>query len=195
MFTRPGVEPTPANRSDSRKSSTAVSDSNVYTPPKVPSARSASQIFEASPGTAAKAGASSSHERANSSSESPSRLNFTIRICMAISSARAGGPQDDDDVTPRCADEDLMRIGVVLTYYANGVNSRSQLGRHDACGLTHMRAGLVLDLVSRHRPSPARPPHHAKSLAILRQRCIDSKGRSWVADGHDFLAQWLEDPG
>src|SRR3954453_5973724 len=111
MFTRPGVEPTPANRSDSRKSLTAVSDSNVYTPPKMPSARWASQIFEASPGTAAKAGARSSHELANSSSESPSRLKFTIRICMAISSVRADGPQSDDDVRAGCADEDLMRIG------------------------------------------------------------------------------------
>src|SRR4051794_14318442 len=112
MFTRPGVEPTPTNRSDSRKSSTACSDSNVYTPPKIPSARSASQTFEASPGTAAKAGASSSHEFANSSSESPSRLKFTIRICTATSLVRAGGPQDDDDVPPGCADEELMRIGL-----------------------------------------------------------------------------------
>src|SRR5437899_7795998 len=112
MFTRPGVEPTPANRSDWRKSSTAFSDSNVYTPPKIPSARSASQTFAASPGTAAKAGASSSHELANSSSESPSRLKFTIRICTATSLVRAGGPQDDYEVPPSCADEDLMRIGL-----------------------------------------------------------------------------------
>src|SRR5438552_3117210 len=112
MFTRPGVEPITANRSDWRKSSTAFSDSNVYTPPKIPSARSASQTFEASPGTAAKAGASSSHELTKSSSESPSRLKFTIRICTATSSVRAGGPQDDDDVPPSCADEDLMRIGL-----------------------------------------------------------------------------------
>src|SRR5207302_38528 len=111
MFTRPGVEPTPTNRSDWRKSSTACSDSNVYTPPKIPSARSASQTFEASPGTAAKAGASSSHELANSSSESPSRLKFTIRICTATSLVRARGPQDDDDVSAVGADEDLMRIG------------------------------------------------------------------------------------
>src|SRR3954452_6464066 len=112
MFTRPAVDPTPTNRSDRRKSSTAFSDSNVYTPPKIPSARSASQTFETSPGTAAKAGASSSHALANSSSESPSRLKFTIRICTATSLVRAGGPQDDDDVPPTCADEDLMRIGL-----------------------------------------------------------------------------------
>src|SRR6185503_931186 len=110
MFTRPGVEPTPANRSDWRKSSTAFSDSNMYTPPKIPSARSASQTFEASPGTAAKAGATSSHELSNSSSESPSRLKFTIRICTATSLVRAGGPREDDDVPQGCVDEDLMRI-------------------------------------------------------------------------------------
>src|SRR4051794_8027450 len=112
MFTRPGVEPTPANRSDWRKSSTAFSDSNVYTPPKISSARSASQTFEARPGTAAKAGASSSHELANSSSESPSRLKFTIRICTATSLVRASGPQDDDDMPPSCVDENSMRIGL-----------------------------------------------------------------------------------
>jgi hypothetical protein len=46
----------------------------------------------------------------NSSSESPSRLKFTIRICTATSLVRAGGIQDDDDLPPSCADEDLMRI-------------------------------------------------------------------------------------
>src|SRR5690349_17320321 len=79
----------------------------------MPSARSASQTFETSPGTAAKAGASSSHELANCSSESPSRLKFTIRICTATSSVRAVGPQDDDDGSPGCADEDLMRMRLV----------------------------------------------------------------------------------
>src|SRR4029079_11711547 len=78
----------------------------------MPSARSASQTFEASPGTAAKAGASSSHELANSSSESPSRLKLTIRICTATSSVRAGGPRGDDDVPPGCVGEDLMRISL-----------------------------------------------------------------------------------
>src|SRR5205807_2027795 len=120
MFTRPGVEPTPANRSDWRKSSTAFSDSKVYTPPKIPSARSASQTFEASPGTAAKAGASSSHASANSSSESPSRLKFTIRICTATSLVRAGGPPDDDDAPRSCADEDLMRIESRRTAHQDG---------------------------------------------------------------------------
>jgi len=53
-----------------------------YTAPKIPSARSSSQTFETSP----------------------------FRICTSTSWVRAGGPQDDDDVPPSCADEDLMRI-------------------------------------------------------------------------------------
>ncbi|MFH8282784.1 shikimate kinase [Streptomyces antibioticus] len=33
------------------------------------------------------------------------------------------------------------------------------------------------------------------SLGVLRRRCEVDKGRSWVVDGHDFLAHWLDDPG
>ncbi|MGY0018894.1 shikimate kinase [Streptomyces sp. YJ-C3] len=33
------------------------------------------------------------------------------------------------------------------------------------------------------------------ALAVLRQRCTADKGRSWIVDGHDFLAHWLDDPG
>lgn len=40
-------------------------------------------------------------------------------------------------------------------------------------------------------PSPDRDT----SLAVLRERCRATKGRPWIADGHDFLAAWLEDPG
>jgi hypothetical protein len=29
----------------------------------------------------------------------------------------------------------------------------------------------------------------------LRQRCTESKGRTWIIDGHDFLARWLDDHG
>src|SRR2546421_794801 len=144
MFTRPGVEPTPANRSDWRKSSTASSDSNVYTPPKIPSARSASQTFEASPGTAAKAGASSSHELANSSSESPSRLKFTIRICTATSLVRAGGPQHDDDVPPGCVDEDSMRIGLRGTEaQPSDPSSEAGFGEGVRFGFRHFDSELV----------------------------------------------------
>jgi nucleoside-triphosphatase THEP1 len=32
------------------------------------------------------------------------------------------------------------------------------------------------------------------SLFMLRERCIASKGHPWIADGHDFLAAWLDDP-
>ncbi|SMF49291.1 shikimate kinase [Streptomyces sp. Amel2xC10] len=33
------------------------------------------------------------------------------------------------------------------------------------------------------------------SLDVLRRRCEADKGRSWVVDGHDFLAHWLDDAG
>ncbi|MFF2213141.1 hypothetical protein [Streptomyces antibioticus] len=33
------------------------------------------------------------------------------------------------------------------------------------------------------------------SLNVLRRRCEADKGCSWVVDGHDFLAHWLDDPG
>jgi hypothetical protein len=29
---------------------------------------------------------------------------------------------------------------------------------------------------------------------VLRKRCIASKGGPWIAEGHDFLAAWLDDP-
>ncbi|MGE7439326.1 shikimate kinase [Kitasatospora sp. NPDC001175] len=38
-------------------------------------------------------------------------------------------------------------------------------------------------------------PDRQISLNVLRQRCTASKGNSWVIDGHDFLAHWLDDPG
>lgn len=37
-------------------------------------------------------------------------------------------------------------------------------------------------------------PDRAVSLDVLRQRCIADKGGPWIADGHDFLAAWLDDP-
>jgi hypothetical protein len=39
-------------------------------------------------------------------------------------------------------------------------------------------------------PSPDRD----LSLSVLRKRCIASKGGPWIAEGHDFLAAWLDDP-
>jgi hypothetical protein len=58
--------------------------------------------------------------------------------------------------------------------------------------LTTVRAALrrCRDVV-RVLPSPNR---HT-SLGVLRERCITSKGRTWIVDGHDFLAHWLDDPG
>ncbi|WP_367125456.1 shikimate kinase [Streptomyces phytohabitans] len=37
--------------------------------------------------------------------------------------------------------------------------------------------------------------HREVSLTALRRRCTTDKGRSWIIDGHDFLAHWLDDPG
>jgi shikimate kinase len=37
-------------------------------------------------------------------------------------------------------------------------------------------------------------PDRAVSLAELRRRCVASKGRDWVVEGHDLLAEWLDDP-
>ncbi|MFE6752803.1 shikimate kinase [Streptomyces sp. NPDC057684] len=45
--------------------------------------------------------------------------------------------------------------------------------------------------VVRVLPSPDREI----SLALLRHRCTATKGQSWIIDGHDFLGQWLDDPG
>ncbi|MEU6534752.1 shikimate kinase [Streptomyces sp. NPDC047000] len=45
--------------------------------------------------------------------------------------------------------------------------------------------------VVRLLPSPDREI----SLSVLRRRCTESKGRTWIIDGHDFLAHWLDDPG
>lgn len=33
------------------------------------------------------------------------------------------------------------------------------------------------------------------SLDVLRRRCLDSKGTTWISQGHDFLAEWLHDEG
>lgn len=46
------------------------------------------------------------------------------------------------------------------------------------------------DHVVRVLPSP----HTALSLSVLRERCMASKGHDWIVDGHDFLADWVNDP-
>lgn len=49
-----------------------------------------------------------------------------------------------------------------------------------------------------HSPNVIRllpSPDRETSLDVLRHRCTTSKNRSWIVDGHDFLAQWLDDPG
>ncbi|GII99053.1 hypothetical protein CLV28_1694 [Sediminihabitans luteus] len=32
------------------------------------------------------------------------------------------------------------------------------------------------------------------AYAVLRRRCLETKGTTWTADGHDFLARWLDEP-
>ncbi|GIL37698.1 shikimate kinase [Phycicoccus sp. DTK01] len=62
----------------------------------------------------------------------------------------------------------------------------------DAGQLATVRAALSRSPdVVRLLPSTDR----ATSLDVLRQRCLTGKDRSWIIDGHDFLAQWLDDPG
>ncbi|MBP2339803.1 hypothetical protein JOF41_005981 [Saccharothrix coeruleofusca] len=40
---------------------------------------------------------------------------------------------------------------------------------------------------------PAADP--ALALDVLRRRCLAGKGRTWISEGHDFLAEWLHDEG
>ncbi|MFF3942119.1 shikimate kinase [Streptomyces phaeofaciens] len=61
----------------------------------------------------------------------------------------------------------------------------------DPAALATARAALARcrDVV-RLLPSPDR----TVSLAVLRRRCAETRGSAWIVDGHDFLAQWLDDP-
>lgn len=36
-------------------------------------------------------------------------------------------------------------------------------------------------------------PDRDRALAILRARCEASKGTDWISEGHDLLAEWLDD--
>lgn len=39
-------------------------------------------------------------------------------------------------------------------------------------------------------------PDHERSVQVLRRRSLASKGTDWISgDGHDFLFQWVHDPG
>ena len=33
-----------------------------------------------------------------------------------------------------------------------------------------------------------------RSVAVLRARAIESRGRDWIIEGHDFIAEWVADP-
>jgi shikimate kinase len=37
-------------------------------------------------------------------------------------------------------------------------------------------------------------PDPQRSVAVLRERSITSKGTDWIRDGHDFLAEWVAEP-
>lgn len=57
--------------------------------------------------------------------------------------------------------------------------------------LAHVRVALTGVRVILLLPSPDRD----ESLAQLRDRSLASKGTSWICDGHDLLAEWLDDAG
>lgn len=57
--------------------------------------------------------------------------------------------------------------------------------------LAQVRAALAGVRVILLLPSPDRD----ESLALLRARSHESKGTSWTYDGHDLLAEWLDDAG
>jgi shikimate kinase len=37
-------------------------------------------------------------------------------------------------------------------------------------------------------------PDPARSVAILRERAVTSRGKDWIIDGHDWIAEWVADP-
>ncbi|HEY4459461.1 MAG TPA: shikimate kinase [Pseudonocardiaceae bacterium] len=73
----------------------------------------------------------------------------------------------------------ILALGAGHTSYTDPANFavvRTALGRCAHVVLVH--------------PSPDRDT----SLAVLRERCLASKGSTWIVNGHDFLAAWLDDP-
>lgn len=71
------------------------------------------------------------------------------------------------------------------------------LGAGHTC-YTNDRQMATVSAALRHCPDVIRllpSPNRETSLSVLRHRCMTSKGRSWIIDGHDFLAQWLDDSG
>jgi hypothetical protein len=37
-------------------------------------------------------------------------------------------------------------------------------------------------------------PDPERSVALLRERAIASRGRDWIIEGHDWIAEWVADP-
>ncbi|WP_250405497.1 shikimate kinase [Streptomyces cellostaticus] len=75
------------------------------------------------------------------------------------------------------------------TVIALGAGHTSYTG-HQHLAMVRTALGRCHDVV-RVLPSTQREI----SLTVLRRRCTADKGRSWIIDGHDFLAHWLDDPG
>lgn len=61
---------------------------------------------------------------------------------------------------------------------------------HDA----RLRADLAVALGACPHVVGLQPdPDRDRALAILRTRCEASKGTGWISEGHDLLAEWLDD--
>ncbi|MGW2095933.1 shikimate kinase [Promicromonospora sukumoe] len=37
-------------------------------------------------------------------------------------------------------------------------------------------------------------PDPARSVAVLRERAVTSRGKDWIIEGHDWIARWVADP-
>lgn len=75
--------------------------------------------------------------------------------------------------------------GAVIALGA-GHTSYSDPGLREAVRVVLKNYAIVVHVL----PSPERD----LTLSVLRERCVASKGSTWIAGGHDFLAAWLDDP-
>ncbi len=39
-----------------------------------------------------------------------------------------------------------------------------------------------------------RSPDPERSVAVLRERAVTSRGKDWIIEGHDWIARWVADP-
>lgn len=59
-------------------------------------------------------------------------------------------------------------------------------------GLTRRVQGALAQVPDVVLVLPSRDPR--RSVAVLRERSVATKGTSWIREGHDFLAQWTAEP-